>query len=178
MMTEKQGSNTMASLNKVYLMGNLTRDPELRYTPSGTAVCRLGLAVNRRFTTSQGESRDESCFIDIDVWGKTAEHCNQYLRKGSAALVEGRLKMDQWEDRTTGQKRSKLLVHGENVQFLGQPRSQQSGESFGGANTAAAPASPAASGGQQQPPPQQPQQAMPPPPTFDPVEGTDDDIPF
>jgi single-strand DNA-binding protein len=159
----------MPSLNKVYLTGNLTRDPELRYTPSGTAVCRLGLAVNRRFTTSQGESREESCFIDIDVWGRTAEQCNQYLRKGSAALVEGRLKMDQWEDRASGQKRTKLLVHGENVQFIGTPARTGGTDGADGAGDSFESVAPSSGNNGQ---------AMPPPPMFDPVEGTDDDIPF
>ena len=98
----------MASLNKVLLIGNLTRDPEIRYTPSGAALCRLGLAMNRKFTTSKGEDRDESCFVDIDVWGKQAESCNSYLKKGSPAFVEGRLRFDQWDDRETGRKRNRL----------------------------------------------------------------------
>lgn len=107
----------MASLNKVLLMGNLTRDPETRYTTSGSAVCALGLAVNRRFV-SRGEERDETCFIDLEVWGKQAEACQTYLHKGSPIFVEGRLRYDQWEDRETGRKRSRLLVTAERVQFL------------------------------------------------------------
>ena len=109
----------MASLNKVFLIGNVTRDVEIRYTASGTALCTLGLAVNRRYTTNKGEERDETCFVDIDVWGKQAETCQQYLRKGAPAFVEGRLRFDQWDDRDTGKKRSRLMVNAERVQFLG-----------------------------------------------------------
>ena len=111
----------MASLNKVFLMGNVTRDPEIRYTTGGAALCILGLAINRKFTTSKGEEREETCFVDIEVWGKQAESCHNYLRKGSPVFVEGRLKFDQWDDRETGRKRSRLLVNGERVQFLGAP---------------------------------------------------------
>ncbi len=102
-------------------MGNLTRDPELRYTQGGAAVCALGLAMNRRFTTARGEDKDETCFVDIDVWGKQAESCHNYLRKGAPVFVEGRLRFDQWEDRETGRKRSRLTVTAINVQFLGSP---------------------------------------------------------
>ena len=98
----------MASLNKVFLLGNLTRDPEIRYTPSGAAVCSFGLAVNRRYTTSRGEDREDTCFVDCDAWGKWAEACKDYLRKGSPVLVEGRLRYDSWEDRESGRKRSRL----------------------------------------------------------------------
>jgi single-strand DNA-binding protein len=117
----------MASLNKVLLMGNLTRDPELRYTPSGAAVCELGLAVNRRYRTAQGEDRDEVCFVDIQVWGKQAESCNTYLNKGSQAFVEGRLRFDQWDDRESGKKRSRLTVTAERVQFMSPAGGRQEG---------------------------------------------------
>ena len=90
----------MASLNKVFLLGNLTRDPDLRYTPSGSAVCEFGLAVSRR--SANGADQDEVCFVDIVVWSKQAENCKQYLAKGSPALIEGRLQFDQWEDRNGG----------------------------------------------------------------------------
>ncbi|MEK6545348.1 MAG: single-stranded DNA-binding protein [Nitrospinota bacterium] len=106
----------MASLNKVFLMGNLTRDPELRYTPSGSAVASFGLAVNRKY--KQGEEiKDETCFIDITVWGKQAENCAEYLSKGRGILVEGRLSYRTWETEE-GQKRSKIEVVANNVQFL------------------------------------------------------------
>ena len=109
----------MASFNKVILMGNLTRDPELRYTPKGTAIAKFGLAVNRKWKSETGELKDEVTFVDIDAFSKTAELVGQYLRKGSAVLVEGRLRLDQWDDKTTGQKRSKLGVVAEDVRFVG-----------------------------------------------------------
>jgi single-strand DNA-binding protein len=112
----------MASLNKVLLIGNLTRDPEVRYTPKGTAVCTLGLAVNERYTTGTGEQKEETIFVDVDVWGRTAEIAGQYLSKGRPVFIEGRLKLDQWDDKETGQKRSKLKVVGLGVQFLGPPK--------------------------------------------------------
>ena len=113
----------MASLNKVFLVGNLTRDPELRRTPGGAAVCNFGLAVNRRYTTARGEDREEVCFVDVEAWGKWAEACKNYLAKGAPVLIEGRLRYDQWEDRETGQKRSRLSVTAERGQFLGAPSS-------------------------------------------------------
>lgn len=109
----------MPNLNKVFLMGNVTRDPELRYTQSSMAVLDLGIAVNRRIKNADGTSRDETTFVNVTVWGKTAENCAEYLSKGRPVFVEGRLKMDQWEDKKTGEKRSKLTVTGESVQFLG-----------------------------------------------------------
>ncbi|MDT8391185.1 MAG: single-stranded DNA-binding protein [Lentisphaeria bacterium] len=108
-------------MNKVILMGNLTRDPDLRYTTGGTAICALGLAVNRRYTSRSGEQAEEVCFVDIDVFGKQAESCKNYLQKGAPALIEGRLKFDTWDDRATGEKRSKLHVVAERVQFIGAP---------------------------------------------------------
>ncbi len=112
----------MASFNKVMLMGNLTRDPEVRYTPKGTAVCTLGLAVNERYSTQSGETREEVVYVDIDVWGRQAETAGQYLAKGRPVFVEGRLRLDQWDDKESGQKRSRLKVVGQRVQFLGSPR--------------------------------------------------------
>ncbi len=110
----------MPNLNRVLLMGNLTRDPEIRYTPSGMAVASFGLATNRRFRDkTSGELREEVTFVDIDLFGKQAELAGQYLAKGRPLFLEGRLKLDQWEDRATGQKRSKLKVIGERFQFLG-----------------------------------------------------------
>lgn len=135
----------MASFNKVILVGNLTRDPELRYTPKGTAVTKIGLAVNRVWTTESGEKKEEVTFVDIDMFGRTAENVAQYMRKGSPLLVEGRLRLEQWDDKQSGQKRSKLSVVGEVVQFLGSPRGDAGG---GGApapvRPAAAPAAAAA----------------------------------
>lgn len=112
----------MASFNKVILLGNLTRDPEVRYTPKGSAVCDLGIAVNRVYTTDSGEKREEVAFVDVTLWGRTAEIAGEYLKKGRPVLIEGRLQMDTWDDKQTGQKRSKLKVVGESMQLLsGRP---------------------------------------------------------
>ena len=112
----------MANFNKVLLMGNLTRDPEVRYTPKGTAIATLGLAVNRTWSTETGEKKEEVTFVDVDVWGRQAETIGQYMSKGRPIFIEGRLKLDQWDDKETGQKRSKLKVVCENFQFLGGPK--------------------------------------------------------
>lgn len=109
----------MSSLNKVFLLGNLTRDPELRYAPSGAAVASFGLAVNRKYKQGD-ELKEETCFIDITVWNKQAETCTEYLKKGSAVLVEGRLNYRSWET-NEGQKRSKLEVVAINIQFMPRP---------------------------------------------------------
>jgi single-strand DNA-binding protein len=109
----------MANLNKVLLMGNLTRDPEVRYTPKGTAVTELGIAVNRIYAGESGEKREEVTFVDVTVWGRTAENVGEYLRKGRPVFIEGRLQLDSWEDKQSGQKRNKLKVVADNVQFLG-----------------------------------------------------------
>lgn len=115
----------MASFNKVILMGRLTRDPELRYTPGGNAVCSLGLAVSRKYRV-EGEMKEETCFVDITVWGKQAEHCSEYLSKGRSVLVEGRLNFRTWE--TGGQKRSKLDVVASSVQFMPKTERQEQGQ--------------------------------------------------
>jgi single-strand DNA-binding protein len=115
----------MATLNKVLLIGNLTRDVELRTTQKGTAIAQFGLAVNRQFKDETGATKDEATFVDIEAWGKQAELVSKYLAKGSQCLVEGRLKFDQWEDKTTQQKRSRLKVVLENVQFLGGKKEGQ-----------------------------------------------------
>jgi single-strand DNA-binding protein len=109
----------MASFNKVILMGNLTRDPELRYTPKGTAVARIGLAVNRTWRTETGEQREETTFVDIDAFGRQAETIAQYLKKGNPLLVEGRLRLHSWEDKQTNQKQSRLRVDLETFRFVG-----------------------------------------------------------
>jgi single-strand DNA-binding protein len=108
----------MASFNKVILAGNLTRDPELRYTPKGTAIARLGIACNRKWKSETGEMKEEVTFVDVDAFGKTAETIGQYLKKGRPILIEGRLRYDTWEDKQSGQKKSKLGVVLENFQFL------------------------------------------------------------
>ena len=107
----------MVGLNKVFLMGNLTRDPELRYTPSGTAVATLGLAVNREYRDKNGEIQKEVCYIDVDVWARQAELCSEHLHKGSPVHVEGRLQYDTWEN-SEGERRSKHKVRADRVQFL------------------------------------------------------------
>jgi len=109
----------MPGFNKVFLMGHLTRDIELRYTGSGTAVGSFGLEVNRTWTGKDGKKGEETTFVDMTAWGKQAETMGQYLHKGSAVFVEGRLKLDQWDDKATGAKRSKLTVTVENFQFIG-----------------------------------------------------------
>jgi single-strand DNA-binding protein len=114
----------MASFNKVILVGNLTRDPELRYTPKGMAIAKIGLAVNRTWKNEAGETKEEVTFVDVDVFGRTAENVGQYMRKGSPILIEGRLRLDTWEDKQTNQKRSKLGVVAETVQFLSSGRSE------------------------------------------------------
>lgn len=122
----------MANFNKVYLIGNLTRDPELRVTPKGTAICQFGLAVNRQFKDESGALRDDTTFVDIEAWGKQGETISKFCTKGKPLFVEGRLKFDQWEDKTSGQKRSKLKVVLEGFQFLGAA-GPRDGASSGGA---------------------------------------------
>ncbi|MEI6712761.1 MAG: single-stranded DNA-binding protein [Verrucomicrobiota bacterium] len=109
----------MPNLNKVMLMGNLTRDPEIKYTPKGTAVADIGLAVNRVYSSDQGERREETTFVDVELWGRQAEIAGEYLKKGRPVYIEGRLKLDTWDDKQTGQKRSKMRVVGETLQLLG-----------------------------------------------------------
>lgn len=108
----------MANLNKVLLIGNLTTDPSMSYTPKGTAIADIGLAVNRTYTDS-GEKREEVTFIDVTLWGRVAEIVGEYCKKGRPLFVEGRLQLETWDDKSTGQKRSKLKVIGENIQLLG-----------------------------------------------------------
>ncbi|QDU11565.1 single-stranded DNA-binding protein [Gimesia aquarii] len=118
----------MASFNKVILVGNLTRDPQVRYTPGGSAVAEVGLAVNRSWFDKNSNSRkEETTFVDVTLWGRTAEVASEYLTKGRSVLIEGRLQLDQWDDKESGQKRSKLKVVGENMTMLGGR-----GESGGG----------------------------------------------
>ena len=109
----------MPNLNKVLIMGNLTRDPEVKYTPKGTAVADISLAINRVYSTDQGERREETTYVDVELWGRQAEIAGEYLRKGRPVYIEGRLKLDTWDDKQTGQKRSKMRVVGEAMQLLG-----------------------------------------------------------
>ncbi len=123
----------MASYNRVILIGNLTRDPEVRYIPSGMAVAEIGLAVNRQFTDkNSNERKEEVTFVDVTLWGREAELAGEYLAKGRPVMIEGRLQMDTWDDKATGQKRSKLKVVGERMQFLGSPQGGGSGGGGGG----------------------------------------------
>ena len=117
----------MASLNKVFLLGNLVRDPDLRGLPSGQSVCELRMAVSRRYVNGSGQETEETCFVDVVVWGKSAKNCKQYLAKGSQVMVEGRLQLDQWEDRYGGGMRSRLRVIAEQIQFMNR-RSNADGE--------------------------------------------------
>jgi single-strand DNA-binding protein len=110
----------MANLNKVFLIGNLTRDPELRYTPQGTAVGEFGMAINRQWKGPTGEKKEDVCFVDCQAWARAAEIISEYCKKGSSLFVEGRLKLDSWEGKD-GQKRSRMRVVVENFQFLGAP---------------------------------------------------------
>lgn len=116
----------MPDLNKVFLMGHLTRDPEVRYTPKGSAVGELGLAVNHSYKDSEGKIQKEVCFVGVTVWGKQAETCKEYLVKGRPVFIEGRLQLDEWE--VNGEKKSKTKVRAERVQFLGSPGEKKQSE--------------------------------------------------
>lgn len=117
----------MSTVNKVMLLGNLTREPELRYTPKGTAVAELGMALNRVRSGDNGEKIEEVTYVDVTLWGRTAELAGQYLAKGRSVFIEGRLQMDSWDDKETGQKRTKLKIVGENMQFIGVKQDSPSG---------------------------------------------------
>jgi single-strand DNA-binding protein len=134
----------MANFNKVILAGNLTRDPELRYTPKGTAVARLGVAINRRWKSETGEMKEEVTFVDVDAFGKTAETIAQYLKKGRPILIEGRLRYDTWDDKQTNQKKTKLGVVMETFQFLDSGRANDGGGAPPAAPRSAPAAAPAA----------------------------------
>jgi single-strand DNA-binding protein len=155
----------MASFNRVILMGNLTRDPEVRYTPKGSAVTDIGLAVNRVYSTDSGEKREEVTFVDITLWGRTAEIAGEYLKKGKPVLIEGRLQMDTWDDKQSGQKRSKLKVIGEAMQLLGGRGGGGEGDEGGGGGGYSRP-----QGGSSR--------STSPPPKAPPSEPDDDEIPF
>lgn len=150
----------MPSINKVILIGHLTKDPETRTTSGGTALATLGLAMNRKFNGG-GTLQEEVTFVDVTVWGKTAENCERYLTKGRAVYVEGRLKLDTWDDKNTGQRRSKLTVVAESIQFLGG----QEGDHGGGGRT---PSGPRRQSSPRREPPQ--------PNNYEPEEPEEDDI--
>ena len=117
----------MANVNKVILIGNVTRDPEVKFTPKGSAVADVGLAINRNYTLDNGEKREETIFVDVELWGRLAEIAGEYAKKGRPIYIEGRLRMDTWEDKTSGQKRSRMKVVGENLQLLGSRPSSGGG---------------------------------------------------
>jgi single stranded DNA-binding protein len=125
--TETRPRSSGPVLNKVMLIGILTRDPEMKTTPKGSSLANLSLAMNRSYTTEQGERREETTFVDVEVWGRQAEIAGEYLRKGRPVYIEGRLKLDSWEDKESGQKRSKLRIVGETIQFLGSREGQGEG---------------------------------------------------
>lgn len=154
----------MANLNKVMLIGNLTRDPELRVTPKGTAICTFSIAVNRKFKDDSGGEREEVTYVDIEAWGKSGENISKYVTKGRPLFVEGRLRLDQWEDKNTKEKRSRMKVVLENFQFLGGGRGE--GGEGGGEPRSFAPR--ASSGGGSAP-----RQSAPAP-----QENLDEDVPF
>ncbi len=171
--------------NKVILVGNLTRDVEVRYTPGGTAIGNTGIAVNRKFKAATGEQKDETMFIDITFFGRTAEIANQYLRKGSKVLVDGRLKLDQWTAQD-GSKRSKHSVTVENLQMLGSrdENAQMGGNSYGGgqpqqqgASNYGAPAQESYSQPSQSAP-AAPQSQPDPTPSIPEIDISEDEIPF
>jgi len=150
----------MASFNKVILSCNFTRDPELRYTHKGTAIARLGIACNRKWKSETGEMKEEVTFVDVDAFGKQAETIGQYLKKGRPILIEGRLRYDTWEDKQSGQKKSKLGVVLESFQFLDSGnRGEGGGESSAPRSRPAAGSAPAPESGDAEPP-------------------ADDDVPF
>src|SRR5919109_2784259 len=150
----------MASFNKVLLLGNLTRDPEVRYTPKGSAVCDLGIAVNRVYTTDSGERREEVTYVDVVLWARLAEIAGEYLKKGRPVFIEGRLQLDTWDDKQSGQKRTKLRVIGETMQLLGgRPPAAGAG---GGATESES----------------RPSKTTPPPKAAEKGEADEDEIPF
>ncbi|OAM88352.1 single-stranded DNA-binding protein [Termitidicoccus mucosus] len=161
----------MAGFNKVILLGNLTRDPELRVTPRGTPICQFGLAVSRQYKDDTGQTREEANFFDIEAWGKQGELISKYMTKGRPIFVEGRLKYDQWEDKTTGQKRSKIKIVLETFQFVG---SREGGAGGGAPQGGGEEFEQAAPVERHTPPPRAPRAAQPPPPD----DNIDEDVPF
>jgi single-strand DNA-binding protein len=132
----------MANLNRVLLIGNLTRDPEVRYTPKGTAVTDIGIAVNRIYSGDDGEKKEETTFVDVTLWGRQAEVAQEYLKKGRQVFIEGRLQLDTWDDKQTGQKRSRLRVVAENMQMLGSRGDSEPGSTAPGTQRRTAPPPP------------------------------------
>ncbi len=171
----------MPNLNKVQLMGNLTRDPEVRYTPKGTAVTDISLAINRSYTGDDGQRHEETTFVDITFWGRQAEVIGEYLKKGRPLYVEGRLQLDSWEDKTTGQQRSRLKVVGENFQFLGSRDDGGGGPSRGGGGGGYSASQPDDDHGGHRPAAPPRSSSAPPQKSGyqeGPIEDEEDDIPF
>src|SRR3989440_11979423 len=150
----------MANFNKVILAGNLTRDPELRYTPKGTAIAKIGLAINRTWKNEAGETKEEVTFVDVDAFGRQAEVIGQYMKKGRPFLVEGRLRLDQWEDKNTHQKQSKLKVILESFSFIDSVRTDMPGAE----SSRGRPAAPQASASTPPPPSAAEPEELPPEP--------------
>lgn len=169
----------MPNLNKVMLMGNLTRDPEIKYTPKGTAIAQIGLAVNRVFTLPEsGEKREEVTFIDVEAYGKQAETIGEYCKKGRPLYVEGRLRLDTWDDKASGQKRSKLKVVLESFQFLGSREGGPGGGPGGGGGGASEYADSHAAAPSAPPPARRSPTQAPRPPVDPDLDVPPDDIPF
>ncbi len=141
----------MSSFNKVILMGNLTRDPEIRFTQGGMAICSVGLAVNERFKGQDGEWQDRATFIDVTIFGKRGEAFAKFHKKGKPAFIEGKLRLDQWEDKQSGQKRSKLFVAGDSWEFVGGGEGQGGGGGGGRGGDDYNQESPRSSGGDSDP---------------------------
>ena len=157
----------MANLNKVMLIGNLTRDPELRVTPKGTAICTFSIAVNRKFKDDSGGEREEVTYVDIEAWGKSGENISKYCTKGRPLFVEGRLRLDQWEDKNTKEKRSRMKVVLENFQFLGGGRGEGGAPGAGEGGEAPRAYAPRSNAG-----------TAPKPSAPAPQENLDEDVPF
>jgi single-strand DNA-binding protein len=151
----------MASLNKVMIIGNLTRDPEVKYTPKGQAIAEISLAVNRSYSTADGEKREEVTYLEVTFWGKQAEVLGQWMKKGRPLYVEGRLRLDSWEDKETGKKQSRLRITGEEFQFLGSKNDGGGGGGGGGQYDEGAGSSRNSGGGYSQNRPQQSSQRAP-----------------
>lgn len=171
----------MASFNRVILVGNLTRDPEVKYTTGGTAVAEIGMAVSRQwFDQKSNEKKEETTFVDVTLWGRQAEVAGEYLSKGRPVLIEGRLQLDTWEDKQSGQKRSKLRVVGEQMQMLGSRGDGGGGPGGGGGGGGGRAQGGAPRGGGQRPAPSRQQESSAADSFYDdmPSGGGNDDVPF
>ena len=171
----------MPNLNKVMLIGNLTRDPEVKFTPKGTAIAEIGLAINRTWKNESGEKQEETTFVDVTLWGRQAEIAKEYLTKGRPVYIEGRLQLDSWDDKQTGQKRTKLKVTGEQMQLLGARDGSGGGDgnySRGGGSASSSTDEYDQRPSRPQPRPAPAQGGGKPKPAAPPPQDDDDDIPF